>query len=178
MRYKNELRKYFKKIEKDAFSQRDKGARFEILIKNWFLSAPIYCNDIKEIWLWNEFPYKEQFGGSDSGIDLIILTNENEYWAIQCKFYSSDKYIDKADVDTFISTSSKFFKISGIKTKFSSRLFVSTTNKWSKKANELIENQEIPVVRISLTSLEDSGVDWEKLYLGNVGKEARKEKNK
>ncbi len=170
------LENILKKIEKDAFSQRDKGARFEILIKNWFLSAPIYCNDIKEIWLWNEFPYKEQFGGSDSGIDLIILTNENEYWAIQCKFYSSDKYIDKADVDTFISTSSKFFKISGIKTKFSSRLFVSTTNKWSKKANELIENQEIPVVRISLTSLEDSGVDWEKLYLGNVGKEARKEK--
>ena len=170
------LENILRRMKEDSFSQRDKGARFEVLIKNWFLSAPLYCNDIKEIWLWTEFPYKEQFGGSDSGIDLVILTNENEYLAVQCKFYSFDKYIDKADVDTFISTSSKLFEIDGIKTKFSSRLFVSTTNKWSKKANELIENQEIPVIRISLNSLEDSGVDWEKLYLGNVGKEARKER--
>lgn len=170
------LENILKKMEEDSFSQRDKGARFEELIKNWFLSAPLYCNDIKKIWLWNEFPYREQFGGSDSGIDLVILTQEDEFWAIQCKFYDLDKYIDKADVDTFISTSSKLFEINSIKTKFSSRLFVSTTNKWSKKANELIENQEIPVIRISLNSLEDSGVDWEKLYLGNVGKEARKER--
>lgn len=170
------LEKILKKIENDSFSLRDKGTRFELLIKNWFLSAPLYCNIIKDIWLWNEFPYRNQFGGSDSGIDLVILTNENEYLAVQCKFYAFDKYIDKADVDTFISTSSKLFEVKENKVKFSGRLFVSTTNNWSKKANELIENQEIPVTRISLNSLEDSGVDWEKLYLGNVGNEARKER--
>ena len=170
------LEKILEKIESDSFSLRDKGARFEVLIKNWFLSAPLYCNDIKDIWLWTEFPYRNQFGGSDSGIDLVILTNENEYLAVQCKFYSSDKYIDKADVDTFISTSSKLFEIDETKIKFSGRLFVSTTNNWSKKANELIENQEIPVKRISLNILNDSGVDWKKLYQGNTGNEVRKEK--
>ncbi|STO30934.1 Predicted helicase [Fusobacterium necrogenes] len=167
-----------KKMERDSFSLRDKGTRFEELIKNWFLSAPLYCDDIKEIWLWNEFPYRNQFGGSDSGIDLVILTDKNEYQAVQCKFYSSDKHIDKADVDTFISTSAKLFEVDGIKVKFSSRLFVSTTNHWSKKASDLIENQEIPVTRISLNTLEDSGVDWDKLYLGNTGDKARKEKKK
>ncbi|WP_218564210.1 DEAD/DEAH box helicase [Fusobacterium necrogenes] len=165
-------------MERDSFSLRDKGTRFEELIKNWFLSAPLYCDDIKEIWLWNEFPYRNQFGGSDSGIDLVILTDKNEYQAVQCKFYSSDKHIDKADVDTFISTSAKLFEVDGIKVKFSSRLFVSTTNHWSKKASDLIENQEIPVTRISLNTLEDSGVDWDKLYLGNTGDKARKEKKK
>ena len=171
-----DLEKILEKIENDSFSLRDKGARFEVLIKNWFLSAPLYCNDIKDISIWTEFPYRNQFGGSDSGIDLVILTNENEYLAVQCKFYSSDKYIDKADVDTFISTSSKLFEIDETKIKFSGRLFVSTTNNWSKKANELIENQEIPVIRISLNILNDSGVDWEKLYQGNTGNEARKGK--
>lgn len=172
------LENILKRMEKDSFSLRDKGTRFEELIKNWFLSAPLYCDDIKEIWLWNEFPYRNQFGGSDSGIDLVILTDKNEYQAVQCKFYSSDKHIDKADVDTFISTSAKLFEVDGIKVKFSSRLFVSTTNHWSKKASDLIENQEIPVTRISLNTLEDSGVDWDKLYLGNTGDKARKEKKK
>lgn len=172
------LENILKKMERDSFSLRDKGTRFEELIKNWFLSAPLYCDDIKEIWLWNEFPYRNQFGGSDSGIDLVILTDKNEYQAVQCKFYKSNKNIEKADVDTFISTSAKLFEVDGIKVKFSSRLFVSTTNYWSKKASDLIENQEIPVTRISLNTLEDSGVDWDKLYLGNTGDKARKEKKK
>ena len=42
------LENILKKMEEDSFSQRDKGARFEELIKNWFLSAPLYCNDIKK----------------------------------------------------------------------------------------------------------------------------------
>lgn len=106
------------------------------------------------------------------------MTDKNEYQAVQCKFYKSNKNIEKADVDTFISTSAKLFEVDGIKVKFSSRLFVSTTNHWSKNASNLIENQEIPVTRISLNTLEDSGVDWDKLYSGNTGDKARKEKKK
>ncbi|MHB9309412.1 restriction endonuclease, partial [Fusobacterium polymorphum] len=83
--------------------------------------------------------------------------------------------ISKSDVDTFISTSAKFFEINQIKKKFSSRIFISTTNNWSKKASELIENQEIPIIRISLNELESSDVDWSKIYLGKLGNEAKKE---
>lgn len=172
------LENILKKLEDDSFSLRDKGTRFETLMKDWFLTTPLYCDDTKAIWLWDEFPYKNQFGGSDSGIDLVMLTNENEYVGIQCKFYNFDKYIDKKDVDTFISTSAKLFEVDGIIKKFRRRIFISTTNNWSKKANELIENQEIPVTRISLNTLEDSGIDWNKLYQGNFGEKARKEKKK
>lgn len=172
------LESVLKHLEEISFSKRDKGDRFESLIKNWFLSAPLYCDNIEKIWLWNEFPYRGQFGGSDSGIDLVIHTQENEYWAVQCKFYKSTSKIDKADIDTFITTSGKYFEVNNEKITFSSRLFVSTTNHWTKKATESIENQPIPVVRISINNLIESGVDWSKLFSGAIGQDARKTKKK
>ena len=168
------LKDILKELEENSHSQRDKGTKFELLIKNWFLTTKLYSDNIKEIWLWDEFPYKNQFGGSDSGIDLIIHNLEDEYLAIQCKFYKENTEISKSDVDTFISTSAKLFEINGETKKFSGRIFISTTNKWSKKASDLIENQEIPVIRISLNELENSDVDWSKIYLGKNGKEAKK----
>ena len=169
------LKDILKELGESSHSFRDKGTRFEWLIKNWFLTTKLYSDNIKKIWLWNEFPYKSQFGGSDSGIDLVIYSQEDEYIAIQCKFYKQNSEISKSDVDTFISTSAKLFEINGVKKKFSSRIFISTTNNWSKKASELIENQEIPIIRISLNELESSDVDWSKIYLGKLGNEAKKE---
>ena len=169
------LNKILELLEKDSESKREKGSKFEILIKNWFLTKKLYADNIKEIWLWDEFPYRDQFGGSDSGIDLVIYNEKDEFIAIQCKFYKQDSEISKSDVDTFISTSAKLFEVDGEKRKFSGRIFVSTTNKWSKKANNLIENQEINVQRISRDQLENSDVDWSKIYSGKLGKEARRQ---
>lgn len=172
------LENILKHLEEISFSKKDKGDRFESLIKNWFLSAPLYCDNIEKIWLWNEFPYRDQFGGKDTGIDLVIHTQEDEYWAVQCKFYKSESRIDKKDIDTFISTSGKYFEVDNKKVVFSSRLFVSTTNKWTETATKTIENQPIPVVRISINNLIESGVDWSKLFSGAIGQEARKTKKK
>lgn len=169
------LNKILELLEKNSESKREKGSKFEILIKNWFLTKKLYADNIKEIWLWDEFPYRDQFGGSDSGIDLVICNEKDEFIAIQCKFYKQDSEISKSDVDTFISTSAKLFEVDGEKRKFSGRIFVSTTNKWSKKANNLIENQEINVQRISRDQLENSDVDWSKIYSGKLGKEARRQ---
>ena len=169
------LKDILNELENNSLSLRDKGAKFELLIKNWFLTTKLYSDNINEIWLWNEFPYKNQFGGSDSGIDLVIHNLEDEYLAIQCKFYKQNNEITKSDVDTFISTSAKLFEINGVKKKFSNRIFISTTSNWSKKASELIVNQEIPIIRISLNELESSDVDWSKIYLGKLGNEAKKE---
>ena len=169
------LNKILKKIEVESDSTREKGNQFEKLMKNWFLTTKLYADNIKNIWLWDEFPYRNQFGGSDSGIDLVIYNEEDEFVAIQCKFYSPNAEISKSDVDTFISTSAKLFEVNGKKKKFLGRVFVSTTNKWSKKANDLIQNQEIPLIRLSLNELENSDVDWSKIYLGKLGNKAKKE---
>ena len=169
------LNKILKKIEVESDSTREKGNQFEKLMKNWFLTTKLYADNIKNIWLWDEFPYRNQFGGRDSGIDLFIFNEEDEFVAIQCNFYSPNAEISKSDVDTFISTSAKLFEVNGKKKKFLGRVFVSTTNKWSKKANDLIQNQEIPLIRLSLNELENSDVDWSKIYLGKLGNEAKKE---
>ena len=65
------------------------------LWKAYLLTDPRYANRFKKVWLWNEFPGKDDLGGSDTGIDLVALTNEGDYWAIQCKCYAEENTIDK-----------------------------------------------------------------------------------
>lgn len=166
-----------KKFRREAFSERDKGARFELLMKKYMLSEPTYEGRFKQIWLWNEFPYRKDFSGKDTGIDLVAQTVEGDYWAIQCKCYDESARIDKAGVDSFLSTSSKSFRNENMETvQFSQRLWISTTNNWNSEAENTIKNQNPPLIRISLTDLENSNVDWDKLVNGEEGKSARKQK--
>ena len=140
-----------------SFSERDKGDRFERLMQAYLKTEPRYLTTFKEVWLWNEFPAKMDFGGKDIGIDLVAYTYEGEYWAIQCKFYSEDSTIDKKAVDSFLSTSSKQFKNDQLQTVgFTKRLWISTTNKWGPNAEEVIYNQNPPVSRINKTDLENA----------------------
>lgn len=167
------------KYRKFAFSQKDKGFRFELLMQRFLTSDPKYSSIIKQVWLWNEFPYRKDFGGKDTGIDLVALTHNGEYWAVQCKCYAEDTYIDKPAVDSFLATSSKSFK-NGKQEKrvFSFRLWISTTNKWGANAEETIRNQKPEVGRIDLTYLENASVDWIKLEKGTSGKAARNPQKK
>lgn len=41
---------------------------------------PKYAYRFKYVWLWNEFPGRKDFGGQDTGIDLVALTHEGDYW--------------------------------------------------------------------------------------------------
>lgn len=157
-----------------SFSEKDKGARFERLMQGYLLTNPMYENTFEKVWLWNEFPFKTEFGGSDTGIDLVASTKDGDYWAIQCKCYQEDTQIDKKHVDSFLATSSREFSIKdGKKVRFSHRLWISTTNRWGKNAEEALINQIPPVSRINLFDLEDAPVDWEKLENGIFGHKAR-----
>lgn len=60
------LENILKKMGEDSFSLRDKGTRFEELIKNWFLSAPLYCDDIKE------YGYGMNFHTESSLVEVIV----------------------------------------------------------------------------------------------------------
>ena len=155
------------KYRKLSYSQKDKGYRFELLMQRFLTSDPKYSGIIKQVWLWNDFPYRKDFGGKDTGIDLVALTNNGEYWAVQCKCYDGETYIDKPAVDSFLATSSKSFRDEKLeKHFFSFRLWISTTNKWGANAEETIKNQKPEVGRIDLTYLENAPVDWEKLEKG------------
>lgn len=160
-----------------SFSERDKGDRFERLIQAYLQTDPTYSNTLKYVWMWNEFPGNKDFGGKDTGIDLVALTFEGDYWAIQCKCYKEDGRINKAEVDSFLSTSSRDFKNDQLQTvSFAKRIWVSTTNNWSSNAEETIRNQNPPVTRINLTDLQQAPVEWERLQKGITGDLARTDK--
>lgn len=167
------------KYRKISFSEKDKGERFERLMQAYLQTDPQYANQFKNVWLWNEFPGRKDLGGTDTGIDLVAVTNHNEYWAIQCKCYQETATIDKPAVDSFLSTSSREFKDENLKTTgFTQRLWISTTNKWGPNAYEAIKNQNPPVTRINLHDLIEAQVDWAKLEQGIHGEGARADKKK
>lgn len=162
------------KYRTHSFSERDKGDRFERLMQAYLKSDPKYAYRFRSVWLWNEFSGRKDLGGNDTGIDLVALTWEGDYWAIQCKCFDAAATIDKQAVDSFLSTSGREFKNSNQQSAvFSQRLWISTTNKWGPNANEAIKNQNPPVTRISLSDLEHSPVEWELLEQGVTGEEAR-----
>lgn len=162
-----------KGFRQGSISEREKGGKFERLMKGYLLSSPLYSNTLKKVWMWNEFPYKSQFGGSDLGIDLVAQTYEDGYWAIQCKCYLETSEIDKAAVDSFLSTSGKSFVTDNGVERFSHRLWISTTNKWGSNAEETIKNQKPAVSRLSLYDLENDGVDWEQIENDTFGDAAK-----
>ena len=150
----NSFQKVLEKYRAFSFSEQDKGARFERLMQAYLQTDPKYAFQLEKVWLWNEFPFKAEFGGKDTGIDIVALTSDGEYWAIQCKCYQESAVIDKPSIDSFISTSSREFKNEDSKkVSFSQRLWISTTNNWGENAEESIRNQSPPFTRINLYDL-------------------------
>lgn len=166
-------------IRKNSYTERDKGTRFERLIRNYLKTSKKYEILLEEVWLWNEFPYRRAFGGSDTGIDLVALTKDGQYWAIQCKCYAENTVIDKAAVDSFLSTSSRQFTDDNMEKKnFSSRIWFATNNRWGKNAKEAFENQNPPAYIVNPWDVaNDETVDWEQLDAGMHGATAFKKRD-
>jgi predicted helicase len=64
-----------------SFSERDKGCRFERLMQSFLKTYPTYSNLFTKIWLWNEFPSRNDFGAGDKdlGVDLAARTKDGDY---------------------------------------------------------------------------------------------------
>ncbi len=164
-------------IRQNSKNTAEKGTKFETVILNYFLTEAVFANHIKHAWLWSDFPYRKEFGGHDIGIDIVCHTDTDEYWAVQCKCYDKGTTIDKSAVDSFISTSAKSFSDGLVTKHFSRRYWVdSLPLALNKNAEFAMQNQTPPVQRIDLNDLSNSTVDWEKIYKGKNGKEARSER--
>jgi predicted helicase len=161
------------KYRNESTSEREKGTRFERLMRSYMLTDPKYTSKLRQVWLWNEFPARSELGGADTGIDLVAETYTGEFWAVQCKFYDDAITIDKADVDTFISTSGRNFHFAGKVTAFSLRVWISTTDRWTSHAEESLKNQTPEVTRINIHDLAGAPVDWELLENDIHGEAAR-----
>ena len=123
------------------------------------------------MWLWNDWPLRA--GRPDTGIDLVAKNAyDEEFTAIQCKFYAANEYVSKSDVDTFI-TASGIVVTGG--PRFTKRLFISTTSRWSQNAEEALL-QEVPVARLGIADFDNSSIDWTKYDIGTPASMIQREK--
>lgn len=154
------------RIRELSHDERGKGALFERLVAQVLRQDPQYASRLEQVWLWEEWPDR---WSSDAGIDLVAREfGTGAYWAIQCKFHDPDHAIQKADVDSFFTQSGKSFETAEGECQFAHRLIVSTTDRWSKKAEEALDKQTIPVARLFFQDLADSPIDWNQLRLDRV----------
>lgn len=137
-----------------AVTEREKGTYFERLALAFFLNDPVQAEEYDAVWTWSDWAKANGRDGKDVGIDLVAkLRNEDGFAAIQAKFYAADARIQKMHIDSFISASGK--------EPFRRRVVLDTTEKeWGTNAEEMIRDQAIPVVRIGLTDLRESRIDW------------------
>src|SRR5689334_15392085 len=79
-------------------TNKEKGDLFEDLTKYIFIYHNYYVTTLeaKYVWLYKEIPIKIKqklnLPNTDQGIDLVICTQYDTYYAVQCKF-RSDKDI-------------------------------------------------------------------------------------
>lgn len=166
--------KVINRYREQSHSEADKGKRFERLMQAMLRTLPPYCNELQQVWLWNEFPYRQSISLHDTGIDLVAQTNDGNYWAIQCKCYRADTKIDKGDTDTFLTSSARAFTDgNGKQHFFSFRLWIDTTEGgFTSTAAESFKGQMIPASVLHLNELADMPIDWEELDRGISGTKA------
>ena len=138
-------------------AHRDRGTLFEQLTAEYLRRDPVFAQRFSDVWMWNDWP--DRGTATDTGIDLVAREADGSGWcAIQCKLYAADHQVSKADVDTFFTASGK--------TGFTSRLIVSTTDKWGGNAEKALADQTIPVSRIGLSDMANSPIDWDATWIG------------
>lgn len=154
-------------INELAETQRDRGTYFEYLARAYFQNEPTYQNEFKNIWMLADVPEEYGIPKTDIGVDLVAETFTGELVAIQAKFY--DRAIQKSNIDSFLSELGKDYYKSGI--------IVSSTDKWGKNAEKALADRS-DVVRIGLSDLRNSRIDWDKFSFERPDEVTVKDKKK
>ncbi|NQW87665.1 DEAD/DEAH box helicase [Frigoribacterium sp. VKM Ac-2860] len=134
-----------------APDKRTKGLLLERLTRTFLTTDPKWTALYDEVWLWQDWPGRD--GKPDTGIDLVARERHTgDFCAIQCKFYAPEHTMQKSDLDSFFTASGKH--------PFSSRIFVSTSSKWGKHAEDALNGQQITTLRLGVDDFDQSDIDW------------------
>ncbi|MDJ0356325.1 type ISP restriction/modification enzyme [Paenarthrobacter sp. PH39-S1] len=152
-----------------ASDEHDKGSKFENLIQSYLKLDPQYTDQFSDVWLWNEWPGRN--GQVDTGIDLVAKERgTGALVAIQCKFYDPARQLRKEQIDSFFTAAGK--------SDFQYGMIVSTTDNWSKHAEDALRGQSKPVTRLRFQDLADSVVDWSTFDLDQPAEMERKDRKR
>jgi len=124
-----------------------RGKQFERLAKWWLTQDPIRSLDIKQAWLWDEWPERP---GPDIGIDIVAEMFDGSLCAIQAKCFDENRDIPKSELDSFVSAASH--------RTFQHRWLIATTDRLSANARRMLDDQH--VTRIMRSDLEESLHSW------------------
>lgn len=146
------LRQLLAQYREASKSEREKGTYFERLSLAFLKHDPGMVQEYEGAWNFTEWAKANRLDGKDIGIDLVAkIRGEDNFCAIQCKFYADGYRIQKADIDSFLATSQT--------RPFTRGLVIETTGAgWSSNAEAILE--PLNVTRIGLDRLEESPIDW------------------
>jgi superfamily II DNA or RNA helicase len=128
-----------------------RGRQFERICKWYLQTAPEYRTQVRQVWLWDEWPGR---WAADAGIDLVAETIAGDLWAVQAKAYDPAYTIKKADVDSFLSESAR--------AEFPYRLLIATTDRIGPTARRTLAGQEKPAGLTLRSQLALTEVEWPK----------------
>jgi predicted helicase len=140
-------------IDAQKHEQRDRGTLFELLVIAYLTTEPMYNRLFDKVWKLSEVPTEYNIPKKDTGVDLVARKLETgELVAVQCKFYPEKVTIRKEHIDSFLNEVGKQYYSEGI--------IVTSTDMWSDNANDALKFRDKPIVRISLSDLQESKIDW------------------
>lgn len=134
-------------------SQRDRGTLFERAVLVYLQNEPMYKRLYENVWLLNEVPLEYNIPQRDTGVDLVAKRRDNgNLVAIQAKYYKLNTKIYKRHIDSFLNEVGKSF--------YSEGMLITTTNDWSKDAEDALINRDKLITRIGFTDLMNSQIEW------------------
>ena len=150
--------------------ERFKGTAFEQLCIVYLTHDPLQRSYYEAPKTYGQWAAMKNLPQGDTGIDLVakIRDTEDDWCAIQCKFYGEGKTLQKKHIDSFLADSSRKY--------FKQRLLFDTTGKeLSPQLKNTLRHQDPPLVRIGLHELRESPINWEDfIEKGTIDVESRK----
>ena len=146
-----------------TMTERDKGTRFETLVKEYLTREPLYKDLYSKVQKYKEWAAERgrlPSGRRDIGIDLVAENADgNGFTAIQCKFYAPGATVGKGDIDSFIAASDN--------PHFTARLIVATNDAWTDNVRTELQSLTPPVTFITREDMAASRIDWREYMKGN-----------
>ena len=147
------------------------GSVFEHVVKLYLQTEPKYQTKFKQVWLLDEVPFKVKkllrLPQADEGIDLVVKTNDDEYWSVQAKYRSN---IDETLVFAGKGGLSTFQSLSFVTCKnISHGLICATVNKPPVKKH-LLKNIGFEVADTWLSLDENNCAGWKRIQAKAKGK--------
>lgn len=151
----NQFQVILEKISHVAMNNRTKGSIFEKLSTH-LLRERDTQGEYKSIDLWTDWKYRDK--KKDTGIDIVIETKENDFIAVQCKFYTKNK-LQLSDLESYFSLLQ-----SGVgDIYFKKGILITTTDISSEVSNTIAQiSKKIPIELITLQDFLQSSIDWDK----------------